>query len=118
MRPARARFALAFATLALAAGALSACGDDEEPTTTTTAPTAPTTTTGATDDNGREESSGGKEETTGSEQPNGGVAAPESSGGAGRGQPEDSPENDIPPAPGSPAEQFEQFCDENPDACS
>ena len=29
----------------------------------------------------------------------------------------DSPENDIPPPEGSPAERFEQFCAEKPGAC-
>ena len=29
----------------------------------------------------------------------------------------DSPENDQPPEPGSPAERFEQFCAQNPGAC-
>ena len=29
----------------------------------------------------------------------------------------DSPENDIPPEPGSAAERFEKYCDENPEAC-
>ena len=29
----------------------------------------------------------------------------------------DSPENDTPPPPGSEAEQFENFCAENPGAC-
>ena len=32
-------------------------------------------------------------------------------------QPPDSPENDTPPPPGSEAEQFEDFCSENPGAC-
>jgi hypothetical protein len=29
----------------------------------------------------------------------------------------DSPTNDVPPQPSSPQEKFEQFCDENPQAC-
>ena len=40
----------------------------------------------------------------------GGTRAPDPS------QP-DSPENDIPPPPGSPAERFEQECQVNPQAC-
>jgi hypothetical protein len=32
------------------------------------------------------------------------------------GQP-DSPTNDVPPPPGSPQEQFEQQCEQNPEAC-
>lgn len=31
--------------------------------------------------------------------------------------PDDTPDNDQPPPPGSPAERFEQFCEENPGAC-
>jgi hypothetical protein len=31
--------------------------------------------------------------------------------------PVDSPENDTPPPEGSPAERFEDFCNENPGAC-
>lgn len=29
----------------------------------------------------------------------------------------DSPENDVPPPKGSPAERFERFCEENPQQC-
>jgi outer membrane biosynthesis protein TonB len=45
---------------------------------------------------------------------------PATDGGTPAPQPEappDSPENDIPPPRGSPAERFEEFCDENPGAC-
>jgi hypothetical protein len=31
--------------------------------------------------------------------------------------PADTPENDTRPPPGSPAERFEEFCEENPGAC-
>jgi hypothetical protein len=31
--------------------------------------------------------------------------------------PADTPENDVPPPENSPAERFEEFCDENPGAC-
>ncbi|MGH2763712.1 MAG: hypothetical protein ACRDL0_04445 [Thermoleophilaceae bacterium] len=31
--------------------------------------------------------------------------------------PPDSPESDTPPPPDSPAERFEEFCEENPGAC-
>jgi hypothetical protein len=41
----------------------------------------------------------------------GGTPAPEAE------PPADSPENDTPPPPDSPAERFEQFCDDNPGAC-
>jgi hypothetical protein len=32
-------------------------------------------------------------------------------------EPADTPENDSPPPEGSPAERFEQYCDDNPGAC-
>ena len=41
--------------------------------------------------------------------PGGGATAPA--------PPPDSPENDTPPPPGSPAERFEDFCESNPGAC-
>jgi outer membrane biosynthesis protein TonB len=60
----------------------------------------------------------------------GGVSPPEpepapgdggggSSGGVGPGDPAqpDSPDNDVAPEAGSPAEQFEQFCSEHPESC-
>jgi hypothetical protein len=31
--------------------------------------------------------------------------------------PPDTPENDTPPPPDSPAERFEEFCNDNPGAC-
>lgn len=31
--------------------------------------------------------------------------------------PADTPENDAPPPEGSPAERFEEYCNENPGAC-
>jgi hypothetical protein len=53
----------------------------------------------------------------------GGTAAPTAppagggeSGGT-QAPPQDSPQNDTPPPSGSPAERFEQFCQENPGAC-
>ena len=46
--------------------------------------------------------------------------APDPGGGATAPAPApvpDSPENDTPPPPGSPAERFEEFCETNPGAC-
>ncbi len=40
-------------------------------------------------------------------QPSGGTQAP----------PSDTPQNDVPPPQGSPADRFEQFCKDNPGAC-
>ncbi|MGH2979136.1 MAG: hypothetical protein ACRDLQ_05815 [Solirubrobacterales bacterium] len=52
----------------------------------------------------------------------GGTSAPDappagSDGSGGTQAPEDSEQNDTPPPSGSPAERFEQFCQENPGAC-
>lgn len=52
----------------------------------------------------------------------GGSTAPASppadtGGSGGTTGPQDSPQNDTPPPSGSPAERFEQFCEENPGAC-
>jgi len=46
------------------------------------------------------------------------TAPPADPGGSGgTDAPQDSPQNDTPPPSGSPAERFEQFCEENPGAC-
>ncbi len=86
---------------ALALGAAAGCGGDDDgdevtvpeitiPAETETAPeTTPTPTT---------------------EDPSGGTGTPDPA------QP-DSPENDVPPPPGSPQEAFEKFCEQNPGAC-
>jgi hypothetical protein len=42
---------------------------------------------------------------------------PATGGSGGTTGPQDSPQNDTPPPSGSPAERFEQFCQENPGAC-
>jgi hypothetical protein len=53
----------------------------------------------------------------------GGTSAPDAPPATGGGDsggtpaPDDSPQNDTPPPSGSPAERFEQFCQENPGAC-
>jgi hypothetical protein len=100
------RLTLALAAVAAGLGAVG-CGDDESGEETTpsisipavTVPTGPTTTA-----------------------PSSGVA-PETTTGSGSGgdnydpaQP-DTPENDVPPPPGSPQEAFEQMCEQNPAAC-
>jgi len=104
----RRRFAISLAAVAAGFG-VAGCDDDSGDETTpsisipsVTAPTAPTTTA-----------------------PSGGVA-PETttgsgSGSGGRGSYDpakpDTPENDVPPPPGSPQEAFEQMCEQNPAAC-
>jgi hypothetical protein len=41
----------------------------------------------------------------------------EDTGGAAPAQPEDTQQNDTAPPSGSPAQRFEQFCEQNPGAC-
>jgi hypothetical protein len=98
---------IALAAVAAALGA-AGCGDDESGAETTpsisipsvTVPTAPTTTA----------PSGGvaPQTTTGSDSGEGGSYDPAKP---------DTPENDVPPPPGSPQEAFEQMCEQNPAAC-
>jgi hypothetical protein len=66
--------------------------------------TTPRDEQGATGDTG---SGGSKPDQGPPDNPSGGAQAP----------PEDSPQNDTPPPKGSPAERFEQFCQDNPGAC-
>ncbi len=107
MIPGRRRLALALLLPTLVLGA-AGCGDDNEETTpsviapaatetapaTTTAPAAATTESTTTTKTGK---TGG----TPSYQPT---------------KP-DTPENDVPPPPGSPQEAFEKQCAQNPSAC-
>jgi hypothetical protein len=119
--------------LALVAGALASCGGDSEDTSSTdsakpqltvpgektgTSETTPRSTDTSPASTGTAPSGGGS--TTGPmDQPNpgnGGVPAPDDNPQPG-GSPPDSPSNDTPPKPGSPADRFEQFCAQNPGAC-
>jgi hypothetical protein len=48
------------------------------------------------------------------------VPPPDNGGGTPAPEPEpppDAPQNDTPPPPDSPAERFEEFCNDNPGAC-
>lgn len=98
--PGRAALLLSLGALALGA---TGCGDDEDdaiqptisvPQTVEPPPSAETNTAPETET-----------ETTA---PGGGKVLPGES---------DSPANDIPPPAGSPQEQFERFCEQNPEAC-
>jgi hypothetical protein len=101
----RATLAALCAALSLAALPVVGCGDDDDETTssvtTTTEEPAPqdetTTTTESGDDSG------------------GGSGGTAPGGGGGYGQ--DREGNDVPPPEGSPAEEAEQTCLENPGAC-
>jgi hypothetical protein len=120
----------AWLALALIAPALAACGGDSEPSSTPvqkppmTVPgeatdlTQPTDT--ETDTTETSPDTAGTTPTTTAPQDqategNGGAQAPDS--GAPPSSQEDSPANDTPPEPGSPADRFEQFCAQNPGAC-
>ena len=100
------------ATIALACGLLALApgcgGDDEEepvkaPTLTVPGEREPDTTE-------RQDTATTETDTAPAQPESGGQPAPEP-------QPEDSPQNDTPPPAGSPAERFEQFCEDNPGAC-
>ena len=109
----------ALALTCLLLGVLAGCGRDDErsadtETATTPAVTAPSTT-----------------ETPAATAPPPPASTPEAppdpaggggarSGGTTAPSPaprRDSPENDLRPPPGSPAERFERECDANPDGC-
>jgi hypothetical protein len=115
---------LALALIGVSGVALGGCdlsggdGDDTvatTPTTTETSPTAPP----AGDGEGPTQPAPTTTNTTtppgsgGAEAPSGGTGAPQESY-----DPEKDVEgHDIPPPPGSPAEQFEKECAENPGIC-
>jgi hypothetical protein len=114
----RVALGLICVVLALGAGGFAGCGDDDSDSTTpTTEPATPTGPTGPTSgsesDEGKEQGSGGDVDLE-----DGTVTPPPETDPENLPtEPEDSPGNDVPPPPGSPAEQFENFCDENPEAC-
>ena len=106
----------------LAAGLASGCGGDEEPAAQTP-PTLPDLTVPQTDEAPPPEP---ETETTAPAPPEPEPAPapepvpPSTDGGTPAPTPEppaDSPENDTPPPADSPAERFEDFCNENPGAC-
>jgi hypothetical protein len=108
----------AVAVLGVASATLAGCdvtGDDDESVATT--PTTPTTTdtaTGSAPGPGTtEESVTGEGQSEPTEPTSGGTEAPEAAY-----DPEQDVEgHDIPPPKGSPAEQFEKECAENPEIC-
>lgn len=120
---ARTRVAIVLALLALVA---AGCGGDDE--SAETVPPAPELSLPGEETPTLEDlpDSTSTDSTTGTDAaPGGGTTPPPAtpqeptqqppSGGAPA--PGDTPENDTPPPPGSPAERFEQFCQENPGAC-
>ena len=106
--------------LALAALLLAGCGGDDEPADETTPAlpnlTVPQGDTGETVEPPPAPVPDPATETlppveTVPPSTGGGTPAPEAE------PPPDSPENDAPPPEDSPAERFEEFCNENPGAC-
>jgi hypothetical protein len=100
--------------LALGGGAVAACGgDDEEPAAqTTTIEDETTQATQPSGDAGEGDVSPEEEDPTPADT---GPTVPET-GGVGV-EEQDTEENDLPPPPGSPAEQFEQECEQHPEIC-
>jgi hypothetical protein len=105
---------LALAALLAAAMAVG-CGADDEPATGRE-PTVPDLTVPQTDEPAP---SVPETETETTAPPTTETTAPPTSGGTPAPKPPqtDTPENDTPPPSGSPAERFEDFCNDNPGAC-
>ena len=121
------RFPLPVLSVLVAAMAIAGCGGDSEKVSDESLDvpqlTIPTERTPArTDTDGSTTETDGTQTSTDGTQtgssttpqttsPSGGQQAP------GTGTQQDTPQNDQPPPDGSPAQQFEQFCAENPGAC-
>ena len=94
---------------------MSACGGDDEPESRTTR-TLPELTQPAGEPTETAETAPEIETVEPAPEP----TPTEDSGGTPAPTPEppaDSPDNDVPPPTDSPAERFEEFCDDNPGAC-
>jgi hypothetical protein len=99
----------------LACSVPAGCGGDDEPAADTS-DTVPELTVPQTDET---EPPPTQTETTPPE-PTETTVPPPDDGGTPAPEPEpppDAPENDSPPPPDSPAERFEEFCNDNPGAC-
>jgi hypothetical protein len=100
----------------LACALFLGCGGDDEPKADT-APTVPKLTVPQTDEtepppsDTETETTPTKPTETVPPPGDGGTTAPEPE------TPTDTPDNDAPPPEDSPAERFEEFCNENPGAC-
>ena len=116
------RFLIALVCGFALAGLVSACGGDDEkasettPTITTETETAPTTDTAPTATAEAPSTTPAPATTTPPADPDsGGTTVPKPT--KPESQPQDGPDNDIPPEPGTPAERFEQQCQQNPQTC-
>ena len=130
----RFRAAAPVAALLVSAALVAGCGGSDEPAETSEAP--PATTESAPVESPADElptESGGTEAPDNTATKEGSIkdkskgksndkSKSGSGGGAEKGEQDasevDSKKNDLPPEKGSPAAAFEQFCDENPAACS
>ena len=96
---------------------LAACGGDDEPKAETAPATVPDLSLPETE---KAEPPAPTTETTPTPPPQTETTPPSDNGGTTAPQPAppaDSPQNDTPPPTDSPAERFEQFCNDNPGAC-
>jgi len=109
------RIALILSLLALG---LAACGGDDDDDEATTVPTIPLSVPGEdTSTTGDDDTTSGRSVDTVPEPAPAPAPAPTPTPAPTPEQTPDSPENDTPPPAGSEAEQFEDFCAENPGAC-
>lgn len=125
MTPAMRRVALIAAAAVLTgvlAGVVLAGGDGDNSSNdpvTTPELTVPGES-GQLSDEGATGSDGASGETGPTGSSDGGGAAtppPTDQDSGGTPAPQDSQQNDVPPPPGSPADKFEKFCEQNPGAC-
>jgi outer membrane biosynthesis protein TonB len=120
-RPLKARLAALLPVAILAAGLASGCGRDDEPAAgpiTLPELTVPQTDEAPTPEPETETTAPAAPEPEPAPAPE--PVPPSTDGGTPAPTPEppaDSPENDTPPPADSPAERFEDFCNENPGAC-
>ena len=100
--------------LSLFALGLAACGGDDDDESATTIPTVPLSVPG--DETTFDESTDTTADTVPDTATPAPTPAPTPTPAPAPVTP-DSPDNDTPPPAGSEAEQFENFCSENPGAC-
>lgn len=115
------KFLLALACGVLLAGLVASCGGDDEksaetvPTVTTETETTATETTPTATTPAQTATTPAPPTTSPADPGSGGTTVPTRT--TPRSAPQDGPDNDLPPEPGSPAERFEQQCQQNPQTC-
>ncbi|HEY1275459.1 MAG TPA: hypothetical protein VGF25_11130 [Thermoleophilaceae bacterium] len=111
------RRALTLLLALLAVAGAAGCGADDEPSAERP-PDAPELTVPRTETTELEETPTAEEPTTTTETvPPPATTEEEPAPPATTTSPPDTPTSDTPPPPDSPAERFEDFCNENPGAC-